>query len=377
MSCASSPAGDSLYVCKFDSDECVVSKATIGANCRCAIGFDKKTFNNMSFLTSHSSKLDYKEVAVYFATDRSYNPDAVSNNSKFGKKRGDFRYGISLVSIPPGHAEGEIERPWNAYVIKEDEDPEEHISITHMKIVDKKSFFGYLSNNDGKSIIVYIHGYNVSHSESLWRAAQLKHDLGFQGEIIAYSWPSNGELIKYTVDEANVQRTEPNLKNFLVDIKDKLNTKKLHVIAHSMGNRAFTRVLHELAMEYDEKIFNQVILAAPDVDAEVFASRIKPAISLAENYTLYGSSDDLPLISSKFVHEYPRAGQGGEDVFLAPDIDTIDASAIKGKLLEHSYFAKELLSDIKIVFNKYTSPSNRGLVPTLKNNIEYWLVPSD
>ena len=53
----------------------------------------------------------------------------------------------------------------------------------------------------------------------------------------------------YTVDKTNVAWTVPHLKTFLLGIAQRSHAGAIHLIAHSMGNRALTSALRELALE--------------------------------------------------------------------------------------------------------------------------------
>ena len=110
-----------------------------------------------------------------------------------------------------------------------------------------------------------------------------------------------------------------------------------------MGNRALTRALGSLLAE-DLSVrprLKEVILTAPDIDADVFRRDIAPAlVASGRPITLYASSKDLALVASKKVHGYARAGDAGPGLVVLPGIETIDASTVDTSLLAHSYFAE-------------------------------------
>ena len=192
-----------------------------------------------------------------------------------------------------------------------------------------------------KEAFVFIHGYNVTFEAAARRTAQLAHDLNFDGAPIFYSWPSQGGLLRYTVDETNAAWTIPNLKQFLLAVAQRSGAESVHLIAHSMGNRPLTASLQSLANEFPDgrHLFREVILTAPDIDAEVFRRDIAPAIvRTADRVTLYASSNDKALQVSKQFHGYPRAGESGENLVIVPGVDTVDVSAIDSSLIGHSYY---------------------------------------
>jgi Alpha/beta hydrolase of unknown function (DUF900) len=103
-----------------------------------------------------------------------------------------------------------------------------------------------------------------------------------------------------------------------------------------MGTRVLTGALKELVLE-DPSMrdkFDEIILAAPDIDADTFKRDIAPKILAGEGgTTLYASSGDYALMASKPFAGYPRAGDTAEGVTIAPGVvDTIDASSIRTTL---------------------------------------------
>jgi esterase/lipase superfamily enzyme len=219
----------------------------------------------------------------------------------------------------------------------------------------------------------------VTFENAARRTAQMAYDLKFPGAPVFYSWPSKGGLFKYTVDETNVAWTVPHLKQFLLDVAQKSDATAVNLIAHSMGSRAMSAALRELTFELSDEaaLFHQVVLAAPDIDAEVFRRDIAPAITqTARRVTLYASSNDQALQASKQVHGYPRAGDSGEDLVVIPGIDTIDVSAVDTSLVGHSYYgaSDSILADIHHVFREALPADQRQwLRPALRGGLTYWI----
>ncbi len=235
----------------------------------------------------------------------------------YGAQRGKLELGVCEVSIPKSHEVGELESP-SVLRLEFCEDPARHVMLFSVKNQPAEQFFAELRQCVGrssqKSAFVFVHGYNVTFADAARRTAQIAYDLKFDGAPIFFSWPSQGELLQYAVDETNIDWTAPHLHQFLTDVVRQSAAQRIHLIAHSMGNRALTSVLRSLAslQESSEPMFNEVILTAPDIDAEVFVNDIAPAVvKTARRVTLYASSNDEALIVSKKVHGYPRAATAG------------------------------------------------------------------
>ena len=98
-----------------------------------------------------------------------------------------------------------------------------------------------------KDAFVFVHGFNVTFAEAARRTAQLAHDLGFNGAPILYSWPSRATLVGYVGDQDDAELTAGNLRRFLYKIVAESGARRIHLIAHSMGNRALTYALRAKA----------------------------------------------------------------------------------------------------------------------------------
>jgi esterase/lipase superfamily enzyme len=268
--------------------------------------------------------------------------------------RSKLSYGTCDVSIPRDHRMGELETP-SILKLEFREDPAKHVVLLNVEIQPKDKFFSDLAarvkSSPQNNAFLFIHGYNVTFEEAARRTAQISYDLGFDGAPVFYSWPSQGTLSGYTIDESNIEWTQANLSNFLEDFLARSDAQNIYLIAHSMGNRALTRAVSSLLNEKPvlRNRLRDLILAAPDIDAEVFRRDIAPALTNAGRpVTLYASSEDIALAASKEVHGYPRAGDSGQGLVVVQGIETIDATGFDTSFLGHSYFAdaRSILSDI-------------------------------
>jgi esterase/lipase superfamily enzyme len=225
------------------------------------------------------------------------------------------------------------------------------------------------------SALVFVHGYSVSFEDGARRTAQLSYDLGFKGAPILYSWPSANSVSSYLADEATIDWTKPHLRNFLTDVASTTGAQTVHVIAHSMGNRALTRILEGISPPTDPPLFNQIVLAAPDIDSGEFLHLAEAIQHKAKRITLYASSNDQAIKLSKNIHEYPRAGESGPDIVVAPGLDTIDASNVDTSMLGHSYFAEKrtVISDLFYLIRDGKGPDERhSLEPRTSSRGQYW-----
>ena len=324
---------------------------------------------------------DYAVVQTFFATDRNLEEGRLGAVG-FGGERSDIRYGRCYVSIPRDHRMGELESP-SILRLEFRQDPVKHVVLLETELQARDRFFSAIREeveaSSGKKAFVFVHGYNVSFEDAARRSAQMAYDLGFDGAPVFYSWPSRGKPQAYVVDGQNAEWSEANLARFLSAFFQESEAEKVYLIAHSMGGRILSRALIS-AMQDDPAIgerVEEVIFAAPDIDAQVFAEDIMPRIaSRVSPVTLYASSNDLALAASRQVHGgYSRAGDTAKGVVVLDGLETIDASYVETGFNGHSYFAdnRSILSDMFYLIGTGARASHRfGLTEVDAEDQVYW-----
>jgi esterase/lipase superfamily enzyme len=300
-----------------------------------------------------------------------------------GERDGRMHLGWCQVAVPRSHRIGQTEpswwqQLWNKLLRR----PDERLRILGLAAEEEGAFWeelrSTLAGERGESerqALVYLHGYNVTFEQAAIRAAQIGMDLQFAGVTAFYSWPSRGRLSSYTYDEAAVDSSEKYVRRFLVELIERTGVRKVHVIAHSMGNRALLRVAREVTRALGRKPFGQVVLAAPDVDADLFADLADAYAESADRTTLYVSSRDRALALSQLLHDYPRAGYEPPTT-VVPGIDTVQAAGVDLTLLGHGYYAeaRPCLADIHTVLTTDTKVGRRfGVREELtEDGRKYW-----
>ncbi|MEG1654839.1 MAG: alpha/beta hydrolase, partial [Hafnia sp.] len=120
----------------------------------------------------------------------------------------------------------------------------------------------------------------------------------------------------------------------------------------------------------------EIILAAPDIDSDVFTDEIIPGIESAKwPVTMYASNKDLALLASKTYHDFPRAGYISNTLTVMPGLETVDASLIKTDLLNHSYYGDSttLIYDIYNIINTGARANQRQKLTEISDaNGVYW-----
>lgn len=290
------------------------------------------------------------------------------------EKDGGVHYGYCDVSIPPTHSVGEIERP-----LLGGEDEMQHVMLRRNEELKEDAFFKQVRQvlaeraADERNCFIFVHGYNVTFEKAAMRTAQIHYDLNFRGVPMFYSWPSRANVRSYFSDRNEIFYSYEHIMRFLLATAERVDAKRVHVIAHSMGADAVSRAI--LAMGERGKIFDQIILAAPDIDADVFRDQVQPRMQqLANRTTLYCSRNDWALHASYAFNDSARLGDSSRGIFVADGMDTVDASEIDTDLLGHSYYGDclKLLNDVQLVIEKNLPPPERRLTSRDMEKLKYW-----
>jgi esterase/lipase superfamily enzyme len=291
----------------------------------------------------------FVRTRIHFATDRKSHPDNTTGVG-FGAERGDkLILGECEVSFPLDRRPGELPRP-KIWKLEFKPDPKKHVMLHKVVTQAEQAFYdgikAKLDQTEDRQAFVFIHGYNVSFESAALRTAQLALDLKFDGAPVLYSWPSNGRVAAYAVDHNNAAASAERLGGFLETLAARTGAKRVHIIAHSMGNQTLCAALDRLSLTLGgKKVVHHVALAAPDVDAERFRQMSQGVCKAAATVTLYASARDLAIRASKRFNGDKRAG---EPLVIVSGVDTVDASAVDTDFLSHGYFSDDraMLEDI-------------------------------
>lgn len=316
---------------------------------------------------------------VWFGTDRSpINTNDISQG--FSNERDNkINYGICQVKIPKSHKIGDGQPSFWKRLFGA-----EKMTLETINGLDKNSFWESIKSaiqllpTDDQTATIFIHGYNNSFEKAAIQTAQMLSDLNTPGIFAFYSWPSQGTFGGYVADSSTILESFRYISQFINEFSQTVNAEKINIIAHSMGNRgvldAFDQVLKNIFIENGKKI-NQIILAAPDVDAYVFRSRYNAYTSTALRTTLYVSDKDRALQASRILNQVNRIGLT-PPISIFPGIDTVFVSDIDLSLLGHGYVANNrvVLTDMHQLLLNNSAPAQRiGLksVQTVQNGIYY------
>jgi esterase/lipase superfamily enzyme len=306
---------------------------------------------------------DHRIVDLMFATNRKFD-DAQERFT--GERNPEITFGAAFVRVPERHSPGGLERPWNftlfSYTLyRQEEDPKKHFVLRDPKILTKERWLEVIGSASSEDVLVFVHGFNNSFEDALYRNAQIVWDLGFKGTAVLFSWPSRGAIADYAYDRESAMGARRPFIEVLELLSGLPNVKHVHILAHSMGNLVVLDALGNYQTAERIKL-GELIMAAPDVDRDLYTTIAASTRKLTKGMTLYASASDRALLASKLLAGHiPRAGdvpEGGPIVL--DNIDSIDATALGEEIfgLNHGTFAKSLsiLNDVLLLLKGLRLP---------------------
>jgi hypothetical protein len=234
------------------------------------------------------------------------------------------------------------------------------------------------SRKKGTDVLLFVHGFNNTPEEILNRCEGLSQTYGV--EVVAFSWPSNGGGLKgvpdYLDDKRDAQASvvafdrvvaiahqmiELARATFISDLEKELNAdatlsgEEMHAILaieaekhcpfrvsmmlHSMGNYLLERTLKSSALRGQLLVFDNIIMAAADVNNPGHASWLEPLQTRNRLYVTI-NEDDNALRASRMKggdEQLARLGHHRRELYAsnATYVDFTDAPKIGNS---HAYF---------------------------------------
>ncbi|MEC5292727.1 alpha/beta fold hydrolase [Aurantimonas sp. C2-6-R+9] len=248
-----------------------------------------------------------EQVTIQIATTRQRDP---SNGSYSADRSPTLNFERFTISAPPGHTVTEIEWPKGA------PDSQRSFAVTERTILPKLEFKPPSRGSGGtgsrRDVVIFVHGYNYSFEEALFRLAQLAIDGKLTEMPVLFAWPSAASVAGYVADKDAVTYSRDDLVRVLTDIANDPKVGKITVFAHSMGAWLTAEALRQLRLTGQDAIIerlNGVVLAAPDIDVDVFRRQMDIIGPLDPPMTLLVSKDDRALmVSSRIAGSRDRIG---------------------------------------------------------------------
>jgi esterase/lipase superfamily enzyme len=252
------------------------------------------------------------KVRMLVATTRGYG--SAADPKAFNAERSDtLNYAAVTVSIPKHHVAGQIEWPDQLPA-----DPLHHFVTTARDRLAASQFLDQIrqqvrERRDGSGhVLVFVHGYNTRYEEAVYWLAQFVHDAQYKGTVVLFSWPSMGKARLYLADRESSTFSRDYLEQTLRQIAALKEVREVDMLAHSMGTWLTVETLRQAKLKGDGQFggkLGDVILAAPDLDINVFRTQLDVIGPLRRPMTVVVSGDDKVLgLSTQLSGGVYRAG---------------------------------------------------------------------
>lgn len=267
----------------------------------------------------------------------------------YGAERGNALTASNIVvSIPPDsvRAPGDVIFPRSKPA-----DPSKEFATLKITPMDERGATNWFHNidNPNKRVLIFVHGFNTSYEEAVFRFAQLSHDAGAETAPVLFTWPSQGSIFGYLYDRDSANYSRSALEALIEQAAANPEVEEITLMAHSMGSWLTMEALRQYAIRKGDlpKKLQNIVLASPDLDVDVFRDQLDEIGTSQDRITIFTSQDDRALlVSRRLAGGTQRLGSvdlTNPEVmgdFSRRGIEIVDLSGIKGKdELNHSKFA--------------------------------------
>ncbi len=172
-----------------------------------------------------------------------------------------------------------------------------------------------------REVMIYVHGFNNTFAEGLYRVAQLEHDLGLDTLGVHYAWPSAGNPLGYGYDRDSMLFARDGFEALIGEVA-KAGADRVVLVAHSMGALLAMETLRQMAISdpgSPARTIDGVVLFSPDIDIDVFEAQARRIGTLPDPFLIFVSQRDRALrLSARLTGQQERLGNLSDPEALAP-----------------------------------------------------------
>jgi esterase/lipase superfamily enzyme len=332
----------------------------------------------------------------FYATNRRAEPGDAAIEERFGNQREEMlKFGFFDTAIEPTLGVGMI-------IDRTQWFQNEVIKLRRVEELDRPEFVEqvrtHVQDSPRQSLLVVVHGYREAFPSALRKTAFLSHVLDINSPVLLFDWPGNqgSSLTGYRRARRVAQESGAELAQTLELIIREIQPARLWLVANSMGAQvvadAFSLLYQEADLADAETEIEDVILTAPDVDRDAFDGQFKrEIIALTRNLTVYVSSNDRALLTSRIVNWSQRLGESTlspdmleEAVQVAGLIDSdselitlVDVTPVNRTRNFHNFSLEtpEFFDDLYLRLTNTSTPRSRLIYPIrTPDGAVYWVL---
>ena len=269
----------------------------------------------------------------------------------------------------------------------------EEIQLQNVQALERETFLAQLREqveaSPQRSLLIVVHGFREAFQSALRKTAFLAHVLDINTPTLVFDWPGDqgSSLRGYRRARRVAQASGAELADTLKLIINEIRPERLWLMANSMGGQvvvdAFSLMYRDADFADAQTEFENVMLTAADVDHAEFNTQFKQEIkALADNITVYVSSNDRALLTSRIINRGRRLGEStlnpnnpglvkqaeSFSALLEPDNDQlvlVDVTPVNRTRNFHNFSLEtpEFFDDLFLRFTGSALPQTRELYP--------------
>jgi esterase/lipase superfamily enzyme len=256
------------------------------------------------------------------------------------------RWGAFEISVPPDRSPGTVTFPGGS----EPDPATDFLTVSARQYADERAFLASVNARlarrprGEREVTVFVHGFNTNFAEGLYRHAQMVHDFRSPGVSVSYAWPSAASVSSYGFDRESALFARDGLEKVL-ELLARSNAESIVVAGHSMGTVVVMETVRQLAIRGSDRVLDRiqgVVLLAPDLDPELFASEIR-ALAPRELpiYVSVSGRDRALRVSGLLRGQAERLGSLSDATSVAalPGVVVLDVTDIQGSGDPLNHFA--------------------------------------
>ncbi|SOC47023.1 esterase/lipase superfamily enzyme [Rhizobium subbaraonis] len=207
------------------------------------------------------------------------------------------------VSIPPDRNRKIGEVQWPSRVPPNPEKEFAVLEVTKAESERQALEWFRKNRNSKRQVLIFVHGFNNTYADAVFRLAQIVHDSGTDAAPILFTWPSRGRAFDYLYDKESANYSRRALEDLILQVAKSPDVQDVTILAHSMGGWLAAEALRGVAMREKSipaKVSN-VILASPDIDIDVFRRQFVEMGPKRPHFAILASTRDKALGASRWL----------------------------------------------------------------------------
>ncbi|SHH33947.1 alpha/beta hydrolase [Marivita hallyeonensis] len=232
------------------------------------------------------------------------------------------------IGIPPNRAAGDVRYPGAR------PDPNRQFTVTSAhRLADETALADALAQGPTDHVVIFVHGYNYTLGEAVYRHAQIAHDFDMQAPQITFAWASAARPLGYIHDRDSIAIARDDFEALLGTLLREQD-KDILLVGHSMGAMLIMETLRQMAVA-NRRINHRiegVMLISPDIDITLFLNQVERIAPLPKPFVVITSQDDRVLrLSARLSGRPQRLGSLSDTERLRSlDITVVDLTELRG-----------------------------------------------